>query len=213
MDKKIVYIAGPMRGIPLYNFPAFDAAEARLKKRGWIVINPAELDRKNGVHENTDPLPDGFLRNAMLRDTGAICTADAIALLPGWHASKGAAVELALAKLLGLEILDAVTCEPYSEPITDEAFRITSRDRRDVYGHPLEDFERIAKMWSGVVGANLTAEQVGACMILLKVGRLCHSPGHRDSLVDIAGYANCLDLIRQRRGHVVAAKYAAPVPT
>ncbi len=97
--------------------------------------------------------------------------------------------------------------EQAAEPITAEAHRITNKDRRDVYGHPFDDFTRIGDMWAAILGVPVTPEQVGACMIALKLGRLCHSPGHRDSLVDIAGYANCLDYIRQRRATMPAKEF------
>lgn len=100
-----VYIAGPMRGYPEYNFPAFDAAAKDWRRAGHDVVNPAELDRVDGVHEFTDPLPSGFLRDAMRRDLVAICKCDAIVLLPGWEASSGVKVELALAELLKLQTI------------------------------------------------------------------------------------------------------------
>ncbi len=100
-----VYIAGPMRDYEEYNFPAFDAAARRMRKAGWDVINPAEMDRVNGVHEFTDPLPVGFLRHAMSRDLRAICECDAIYLLKGWELSRGVKVELTLAEFLGLTVL------------------------------------------------------------------------------------------------------------
>jgi hypothetical protein len=106
-----IYIAGPMRGYSEYNFPAFDAAAKAWRKAGWTVISPAELDRVAGVHEFTDPLPPGFLRDAMRRDMLAICSCDAIALLPGWEASSGVKVEKTLADFLGLRVLDAMTPE------------------------------------------------------------------------------------------------------
>lgn len=100
-----LYVAGPMRGIPLYNFPAFDAAALALRKRGYDVVNPAELDRVAGTHEHTDPLPDGFLREAMKRDLSAICDCDGIALLDGWEKSQGVGVERHLAGFLDLATL------------------------------------------------------------------------------------------------------------
>lgn len=43
----VVYISGPMRDLPLRNFPAFDKATYSLRKTGkWFVISPAEIDRK-----------------------------------------------------------------------------------------------------------------------------------------------------------------------
>lgn len=78
------------------------------------------------------------------------------------------------------------------------AQRITTADRCDVYGHPADDFKRIADMWSAYLGVSITAEQVGMCQILVKVGRLAHTPGHWDSICDMAGYSNCLGMILQR---------------
>ena len=99
----LVYLAGPMRGIDHYNFPAFDYAAKRLRMVGHEVINPAELDRVVHVHEWTRPLPANFMKGAMKRDLIAICDeAEGIVLLPGWQASSGVAVEKALTDLLGL---------------------------------------------------------------------------------------------------------------
>ncbi len=83
--------------------------------------------------------------------------------------------------------------------ILAEAERITTQTRRDEYGHPFDNFSQIAKEWSLELGVEVTPEQVGRMMIRVKMVRLRHNPKHRDSLVDISGYANCLDLIRQRR--------------
>lgn len=188
--KKRVYIAGPMTGVEDENFPAFDAAEVLLRGLGYEVFNPASLGHSQ---------PGRDRRWFMLRDMPELLTCDAIALLPGWHASEGAKHELHTARLLKMTVLDATTGAVFNEPITAEAQRLTTRDRRDVYGHPFEDFSRIAQQWQAVLGCTVTPEQVALCMIQLKIGRLCESPHHRDSIVDIAGYANCLDMIRQRR--------------
>ena len=99
-----LYIAGPMRGYDEYNFPAFDAAAKALRRAGHHAVNPAELDRHSGIHEFTDPLPDGFFREAMKRDCVAICECDGIALLPGHEDSAGVKVEWTLASFLGLDI-------------------------------------------------------------------------------------------------------------
>jgi hypothetical protein len=200
-----VYLAGPMRNIDKFNFPAFDEAAARLRAMGHDVINPADLDREHGFDENNPAFvpDDAFMRTAIARDLVAIASCEALALLPGWRKSAGTKVELTLARFLCLQILDATTGEAMpDEPITAEAQRITTRDRRDVYGHPIEDFTRIGKMWEGLLGVPVTPEQVAGCMILVKLGRLRHSPWHRDSLVDIAGYANCWDMIRQKKAEV-----------
>lgn len=66
------------------------------------------------------------------------------------------------------------------------------RDRRCSYGDPTDLFERVAVRWSQVLGAKVSATQVGLCLIDLKLARLIGDPKHLDSLVDIAGYAACV---------------------
>lgn len=113
-----VYLAGPMRGIPEFNFPAFHAAAAALRGEGHTVFSPAErdIDRHAGVDiskgntsgdEAFAAKTYGFsLRDALADDTQWICKeADAIALLPGWEGSKGARAELALSEALGHKII------------------------------------------------------------------------------------------------------------
>lgn len=107
-----VYLAGPMRGIAHFNYPAFHAAAARLRAEGLEVFNPAEADtQRTGVDASagnvTGELGDFDLRSALAEDLNFICReADAIALLPGWRGSKGAAAEHAVAVALGLQIIE-----------------------------------------------------------------------------------------------------------
>jgi hypothetical protein len=111
-DKLVVYVAGPMRGYPLYNFPAFDECRDRLKAAGYEVISPADMDRDLGF-DPTGPL-DGFnFTKAMERDLQAVMAADCVCLLSGWQKSSGAKVEVTLARFLKREFLDARTLQPY----------------------------------------------------------------------------------------------------
>lgn len=82
--------------------------------------------------------------------------------------------------------------------ILQEAQRIVFGARQGVYGHPRDDFQRTADLWeSYLAGRGLLNEGAGGVlpqdvaymMILLKMARLMESPDHRDSIVDIAGYA------------------------
>jgi hypothetical protein len=117
-----IYIAGPMRGRPLYNFPAFDAARDRLQGDGWDVFSPADMDRATGFDPTKLPadfdwskLPPAFdFKVAVDRDLIAIRRCDAVYMLKGWQDSKGARAERALAEWIGLEVLE----EP--ETILDE---------------------------------------------------------------------------------------------
>jgi hypothetical protein len=104
-----IYLAGPMRGIAEFNFPAFHKAARLLRAEGHEVFNPAERDEQTGFNSKEHPdgdmttaLAKGFsLRDALAADTHYICIhANAIALLPGWENSGGARAEHALAHTL-----------------------------------------------------------------------------------------------------------------
>lgn len=88
------------------------------------------------------------------------------------------------------------------ESICQTAQRITTQGRRDEYGHPADDFARIAALWTTFLDKQLTkpitAKQVTIMQILLKTSRMVHSPNHTDSAVDIAGYANCWGMIHEK---------------
>lgn len=66
-------------------------------------------------------------------------------------------------------------------------------DRQDDYGDPGENWDRTAKIWSVVLGVEITASQAMACMIGVKLARLANSPDHYDTWLDIAGYAAAWD--------------------
>jgi len=74
--------------------------------------------------------------------------------------------------------------------------RLVVGERREAYDDCRRNFERIARMWSVVLGMDVTAEQVALCMIAMKVARetFKHS---RDNIVDIAGYADCLGRLHE----------------
>lgn len=132
-----IYVAGPMTGIPSFNFPAFDEAAAWLRDMGHDVCNPAEHDREthgNSIEASVtgdpaDAAAVGFsLREALAYDLDWIArNADAVAVLPGWEGSKGAAAEIALARALGLIVApwDTFGGIAYGEDLPVKADRIT----------------------------------------------------------------------------------------
>lgn len=91
----LVYLAGPMSGIPEFNHPAFHAAAAKLRAQGYSVVNPAEIN----------PDITKTWEQCMRRDIQALADCAILALLPGWEPSKGARLEYDIAQSLGMTII------------------------------------------------------------------------------------------------------------
>ena len=96
-DRKKTYISGAISKRPNGNKEAFSIAQARIEEMGFIVHNP---------HEIGAPLPPwsswvDYMRVCI----AALCTADSIFMLRGWRRSRGARVELYIAKKLKLEVV------------------------------------------------------------------------------------------------------------
>lgn len=100
-----VYLAGPMRGLPEFNFPAFHAAAARLRADGFTVISPAERDLEDGFDPNTGEGLRTFAQY-MEVDLPLVCAADNLVLLPGWETSEGVALEKHVAETVGKGIYE-----------------------------------------------------------------------------------------------------------
>lgn len=108
MRQKSIYVAGPMSGLPEFNFPAFFGAQKMLEALGWIVHNPADkpgegnLDKeavKTGDHDRA--MANGFdFRGAYAWDVLKIIHGDGIYMLKGWEKSPGAFGEWAVAKAM-----------------------------------------------------------------------------------------------------------------
>jgi hypothetical protein len=81
---------------------------------------------------------------------------------------------------------------PYRVEALREAARIISGERNVQYGGPEENFTRTAKIWSVILGTEITNEQVAMMMVGLKVARFANNSGFQpDTWIDIAGYAGC----------------------
>jgi hypothetical protein len=82
--------------------------------------------------------------------------------------------------------------------ILDEAARITTADRNQDYGTPLDNHGRTAAFWSDYLGITITPEQVCMLNVLQKISRSMEKTT-RDTLVDIAGYARNIEMIEDER--------------
>lgn len=86
--KKIIYIAGPITGVPEYWKP-FERAEDELIAKGFVVLTPTKLPW------NLDN------EKAMKICLAMIEQADAVYFLPGWNRSIGANLEMNYCKYTG----------------------------------------------------------------------------------------------------------------
>lgn len=68
----------------------------------------------------------------------------------------------------------------------------TFKQRGQTYGSAAPHWREVATMWSAIAGTVITADTAVKMMIALKLLRLKGTPNHRDSIVDIAGYAAVL---------------------
>jgi len=200
-----LYLAGPMRGIPLFNFPAFSEATQNLRALGHEVWSPAEHDvTKDGFNPSTDQ-PRG-MAHYMERDLPEVCRADAVAVLPGWRDSVGARLEVTVAQACGIPILNAWTLAPVTETVLQEAERLTSSDRNKHYGHPRDNFTNTAAMWTAYLrgarklrdGEEITGRDFGWMQTLCKAARDANLP-KRDNLTDGCGYLRCVERLDEPR--------------
>lgn len=81
-----------MTGMPELNYPLFNAVAQRLRNIGCTVENPAE---NNPAMDDPD-----WMRLSLTQ----LMRCDAVMMLPGWWRSKGARIEWAVAKLLGIPV-------------------------------------------------------------------------------------------------------------
>ena len=195
----ICYLGGPMRGLPLYNFPAFKEAAIDLRKRGWEVLSPAEHDEANGFNPAIDTEESFDLQAAMRWDIESVIKSDTVILLPGWRTSSGVAIEISVARAVGIPVLEYPDLtEPQEESIMQEAHRLVHGPRQVSYGHPADDFTRTGRMWGAILGIpDVPPVLVGLCMAAVKISRETNAPS-KDNLIDLAGYAETVNLVRQR---------------
>ena len=80
-----------------------------------------------------------------------------------------------------------------------EAARLVFGDRGAIYDHPAIDYGRTAELFAALTGHELTVREAVAFMVCVKLSRIGAALDHdfgaatvRDSIVDAAGYLDCL---------------------
>lgn len=104
---RYAYIAGPVTGLPGRNIDAFVAARD-------LVAGILGVNRRAVTTPHDLVWPTWTEARAMEICLGYICThtdALTVVLLPGWRESLGCAVEVALARKLGVPVVELVGAE------------------------------------------------------------------------------------------------------
>jgi hypothetical protein len=91
MNRPKLYLSGPMTGVKDLNKSAFEEAAKKLRKKGYKVINPHDLDKKE---------PKRSWEDCLRRDIRYEMGCSAIANLPRWRQSRGALLENYIGKAL-----------------------------------------------------------------------------------------------------------------
>lgn len=90
-----------------------------------------------------------------------------------------------------------ITSAPDDSSILHRAHALIHGQREEDYAPPKVNFQRIATVWSILLGIDITPEQVAAMMVGLKLCRLANDVNHEDTWMDIAGYVGCWERLRE----------------
>lgn len=90
-----------MTGIPDWNAKEFNAVADKLRDKGLMAVNPADI--------NPPTVPWEI---CIAQDIKHLLECEDIVMLKGWQQSKGALAEVLFAKLTGIGIFDAYTEQP-----------------------------------------------------------------------------------------------------
>jgi hypothetical protein len=75
--------------------------------------------------------------------------------------------------------------------ILTTATEYVTKDRAATHGDAERNFQTIAALWTAYIGHSLTAVDVAAMMMMLKLARIKGNPANADNWIDAAGYAAC----------------------
>ena len=120
-NKKIIYIAGPITGVPKY-WEAFEKMEDDLTALGFTVLTPSRLPAD---------LPN---ERALPICMGMVQAADAVVMLPGAQDSRGAVIEGSFAGYLGKPVVPVRVGNIVERFPRDVQFAYLRHDLREALG-------------------------------------------------------------------------------
>ena len=112
---KKVYLSGPITGKPNLNIDEFEKYEQKFKNLNFEVVNPhklfnqEEIDKVNKMYENKEMTFEEYHSFFMRVDIKAMMDCDFIAVLNGHEKSKGANIEVYIARNINMPVINAVT--------------------------------------------------------------------------------------------------------
>lgn len=108
-----LYLAGPMSGIPKFNYPAFFEAAELLRDQGHEVVSPAEMDSEANIavsmaseHGYLSEYKDSW-GTILAEDVRVVADeVDGVVMLEGWPDSRGARMEAFVAATVGKPVYE-----------------------------------------------------------------------------------------------------------
>lgn len=88
-----------------------------------------------------------------------------------------------------------------TESVLEEAQRLVHGPRGADYGHPIDDYTRTGRMWGAILGIpDIDPRVCCLMMVAVKISREVNA-SKRDNRVDMAGYAECAQMITERQSN------------
>ena len=108
------YVCGPMTGYPFYNMYAFKYVKMLWETQGWAVTTPLDCNSRIWIKhygrefdptEDTCDYGDDILKEMFVEDIKTLLASDAVIALTGWEKSRGATIEVNIARAFGIPVL------------------------------------------------------------------------------------------------------------
>jgi len=99
----------------------------------------------------------------------------------------------------------------FTDKFDEQLTGLVNKERQAAYGHPLYHFQRTANMKKELRHCEDAELRHVLEMIADKMARLCETPDHFDSWIDIAGYARTAMMVMDERKGNEDAKYKTSV--